>query len=92
MDAQTGVQFLLLLKQVGKADQQDLEEAVKIAELKSPSRAIKDAQMYHYLRYGDQMSASLTFGKGCRWLAIIRRDEGNAAFRARVAELKESFK
>jgi len=91
MDAQTGVQFLLLLRQAGKADQQDLEKAVEIAGSKSPSRAIKDAQMHHYLRYGDQMRA-LTFGKGTRWLAIIRRDEGDAAFQEKVAELRESFK
>ncbi|HNU76170.1 MAG TPA: hypothetical protein PKL88_00435 [bacterium] len=91
MDAQTGVRFLLLLKQAGKADQQDLEKAVKIAESESPSRAIKDAQMHHYLRYGDQVSA-LGFGKGTRWLAIIRRDDGDAAFHEKVAELEESFK
>jgi hypothetical protein len=90
MDAQEGVIFLLRLNQAGKADRDDLEKAIQLAGSNSPARAIKEAKLYYRTKYGGEWDA-LSFGKGVRWLAIIRRGEGAAAFQKKAAELKESF-
>ena len=92
MDAHTGANFLLqlLLGDQYPMDGDDLEEAIRIAGKKSPSGAIDEAQRYYILRHGSAvLNGYLGFGKGTRWLAMIRRDEGQMAFEKKVAELRQ---
>ena len=90
MDAQTGSNFLLqlLLNDQFPMDGSDLEEAVKIAGEKMPKSAFNEARRLYKMRHGDSdLNGSLGFAKGARWLAVIRRDEGKAAFGAKVTML-----
>lgn len=83
MDAKSGIRFLsmLFLGSRYPMDKADLEEAIRIAGEKSPSAAFKLAQRYYVVRHGRAVTDGyLAFAKGTRWLAILRRDEGQAAF------------
>ena len=92
MDAQTGVLFLSLLVQQEKATEGDIEKAIEIAGSKSPSASFKVAQRYFVLQHGTSVQDGyLGFAKGTRWLAIIRRDEGQEAFESKASELRELF-
>lgn len=87
MDAQTGIQFLVLLVQQGLADKEDIEKAVEIAGSKSPSASFDAAQLHFTLRHSQSASGGyLAFAKGTRWLAVLRRDSGRKAFEEAVAE------
>ena len=87
MDARTGVQFLTLLYKEGRVDGKDIEKAIEIAGSKSPSASFDAAGLYTRLMGKDQMT-NLTFAKCTRWLAVIRRDEGEEAFKKAVEELR----
>lgn len=92
MDARSGIKFLAVLLSDSRypMDAGDLEEAVRIASNKSPSAAFGMAQRYYASRHGSNVhDGYLGFAKGTRWLAVLRRDEGQAAFDAAVAELRE---
>ena len=91
MDAQTGKGFLTLLLNQRLMGKDDLEEAIKIASEKSPTGAFRSAGIYFVGKHGTGIyNGYLAFQKGTRWLAMIRRDEGQAAFDAAVAELRQS--
>ena len=81
MEAQEGMQLLVALLGVGRMDASDLEKAIEIAAKNSPSRAIKAGQLHYFVKYSSDRLAALTYGKGTRWLAVLRRDEGEQAFR-----------
>lgn len=92
MNSQTGVfVFLVTPAQRGELTEEDIEKAIEIAGSKSPSGSKQLATIHATLRGLGQWKA-LNYFKGVRWLAIIRRDEGDAAFQEKVAELRESFK
>lgn len=93
MEAKDGIKFLvgLIFHKESQMDFLDLEEAFRIAEKKSPSAAIKIATRYFYARHGSEVFA-LGFGKGTRWLSVIRRDEGQAAFEKAREELRLAAK
>lgn len=87
MDAQTGIGFLKILFRDGRADGTNIEKAIEIAGSKSPSASFDAAALHARLHGKDQMT-SLTFAKGTRWLAVLRRDEGEEAFKKSVVELR----
>lgn len=64
-----------------------LEEAIHIASIKSPSSAFTEGQRC-YQRFAFNQMEALTFGKGIRWLAIVRRDEGDKEFQEACEELR----
>lgn len=91
MDARNGMQFLIALFcfPESKMDLEDLEEAIRIASTKSPSGSFDAAQRYYIMRHGSSVHAGyLAFAKGTRWLAMVRRDEGQQAFEAATEELR----
>jgi hypothetical protein len=70
-------------------DADDLEEAAKIAREKSPSVAFGAARRYYIMQHGWAVSCGYpAFAKGTRWLAMIRRDEGQQSFEAVVEALR----
>ena len=92
MNAQAGTQFLILLLSSDEypMDTTDLEEAIRIASVKSPSGAFDAAQLYYATRHGSMVARGyLGFAKGTRWLAMIRRDEGQAAFDRALQQLRQ---
>ena len=92
MDAQTGSNFLAILfvQDQFPMNGDDLEEAIRIASVKSPSAAFDAGQRYYILKHGSAvLDGYLGFAKGVRWLAMIRRDEGRVAFETRVSELRQ---
>lgn len=89
MDAKTGTVFLKILFQEKRIDTSDIEKAIEIAGSKSPSASF-DAAGLHARSTGKDQMTSLAFAKGTRWLAMIRRNEGQQAFDAAVAELRQS--
>lgn len=90
MDAKTGINFLKFLLQEGKADASDIEKAIETAESKSPSASFDAAARAFALRHGTAVSNGyLAFAKGTRWLAVLRRDSGQAAFDQAAAELRQ---
>ena len=91
LDAQRGTNFLAILffNDQYPMDGDDLEEAIRIASKKSPSGAINEAQRYYILRHGSAvLNGYLGFAKGTRWLAMIRRDEGEQVFFQKADELR----
>lgn len=92
MDAQRGSNFLaiLLLNDEIPMNGDDLEEAIQIAGSKSPSSAFGAAQRYYIVKHGSAvLNGYLGFAKGARWLAMIRRDEGQKAFEVKVNEMRQ---
>lgn len=92
MEARSGIQFLAMLLSDPRypMDAVDFEEAVRIAGSRSPSAAFGDAERYYVVRHGRAVqNGYLGFAKGTRWLSVLRRDEGQAAFEAAVASLRE---
>lgn len=93
MDAKSVTQFLAILIADSRypMDAVDLEKAIEIAGAKSPSGAFDAAQRYYIMRHGSAvMNGYLAFAKGTRWLAIIRRDEGQKAFEAVIEQLRQA--
>lgn len=90
MEAHEGVQFLaqLLQSPQNQMTAADLEEAIRLAGQYSPSSAIDRAGRHYRVAHpsAGQMEA-LTFGKGVRWLAMVRRDEGQIPFETAVEGL-----
>ena len=92
MDAKRGVDgFLVFPFQQGLLTKDDLEKAIEIASEKSPSAAIHAGYLAYSIAHPDSRSvwAGENFGKGVRWLSIIRRDEGQEAFDKACAELRQ---
>lgn len=90
MDAQTGVGFLKLLVAQELADAEDIAKAIEIAKAKSPSASFDAAGRAFAIRHGGAVSNGyLAFAKGTRWLAMVRRDEGQAAFDKAADELRQ---
>ena len=89
MDARTGVEFFLFLPAAqGRLTGEDIGMAIKIASSKSPSSAIDAGQVVFMLAHQELGQwAALSFGKGCRWLAMVRRDEGRESFEKLSQEL-----
>lgn len=87
MDAKTGITFLTHLRMQGVISSEDIEKAVEIASTKSPSRAIKDGQAHAYRQNLGGQVQQITFGKGTRWLAMLRRDSGNEIFAINALKL-----
>lgn len=90
MEAREGVLFLRQLLQDSRytmtAD--DLEEAIRLAGQYSPSAAIDRAgRHYRTAHVGVGEMEILAFAKGVRWLAVLRRDEGERAFETAAATL-----
>ena len=95
MEAQDGIQFLILLlkDQRYPMDTQDLEAAIKIASRRQPTGAFKEAARHYAARHGSCVASGyLGFAKGTRWLAVLRRDEGEQAFEEICQKLKEVMK
>lgn len=91
LDAQRGSNFLaiLFLQDQYPMDGDDLEEAIRIASVKSPSSAFDAAQRYYVMKHGSAvLNGYLGFAKSTRWLAMIRRDEGQMTFDRKVNELR----
>lgn|GEM_PF-2351283 len=88
MDAQTGKQFLInLLASDYPMDITDLEKAIEIAKEKNPTGAFKEAGRYYYMKYSNTIG-QLSFSKGTRWLAMIRRQNGEQAFKQACTDLR----
>ena len=70
----------------------DVDALVAIAGRTSPSGAVVQAETYLALHqpdlYRDQMLA-LLIARATRWLAVIRRDEGEEAFRRAAQEWRK---
>jgi hypothetical protein len=66
---------------------EDRERAIEIARKCAPSGAFRLAQLTASAR-GQSIANALAFAKGTRWLAVIRRDEGVAAFLSAVEEVR----
>ena len=93
MEAKDGIGFLiqLLLDTAYPMDREDLEEAIRIAGSKSPSASFGVAQRHYVIRHGSGVhDGYLGFAKGTRWLAMVRRDEGDEAFQVAVTRLREA--
>lgn len=89
MEAIDGIQFLTVLLGQDVIDADDITKAIEIAERKSPSAAITLAQRHFAIRYGGGRSmTALTYGKGVRWLAVLRRDQGQNVFLTKAEELQ----
>ena len=89
MDARGGVQiFLSLPAAQGRIEAADIEKAIEIASSKSPSASFDVAGLHARIKGLDQMTG-LVFAKGVRWLAMIRRDEGQEVFEKACAELRQ---
>lgn len=88
MDAQNGIQFLIVLFQQGLIDGDDIIKAIEIAGSKSPSASVALSERHFAIKYTGRTMSSLSYGKGVRWLAMIRRDEGQDAFELKIAELQ----
>lgn len=94
MDAKRGVEtFLTFPISQGLLTKDDLEKAIEIASEKSPSSAITAGQLAYRIAHPECRStlAVENYGKGVRWLAIIRRDEGQEAFKKAFTELRQLF-
>jgi len=91
MDARSGVQrFLILPALAGRLTAADIEQAIHIACEKSPSAAIDSGQVAFMVAHrGANEAVAIGFGKGCRWLAMIRRDEGQEVFGQICSELRQ---
>ena len=63
------------------------EELIQIASTLSPSSALKCAQIAARAK-GVDASRRLALAKATRWLAMIRRDYGDRAFKEVVAEIR----
>lgn len=95
MEAQAGIQFLSLLLSSPKhpMDAADLEKAIEIAGRREPTGAFKEAGMHYCRRHGMSIdNGYLAFQKGTRWLAMIRRDEGDGAFVQACESLQKTAK
>jgi len=90
MKAQDGVIFLsaLLREPSSGMTDEDLEEAIRLAGQYSPSAVFNRAATYWQSRHGQVGHLSLGFAKGTRWLAMIRRDEGQQAFEQTADRLR----
>lgn len=89
MDARTGINFLRLLLTQGLMDDADLEEAIRIAGEKSPTGSFKAGQLYFIGKHGMNTSDGyLAFAKGTRWLAVLRRDDGQKTYDGAVEDLR----
>ena len=95
MDAQAGIQFLsLLLSSSGHPmDETDLEKAIEIASRREPTGAFKEAGFHYCRRHGMSVdNGYLAFQKGTRWLAMVRRDEGDKKFQQACESLRKTAK
>ncbi|OGY71107.1 MAG: hypothetical protein A2986_01865 [Candidatus Jacksonbacteria bacterium RIFCSPLOWO2_01_FULL_44_13] len=93
MDAERGHLFLLRLLKDNDIpmDGDDLEKAIEIASRKLPSGAFDEAQRHYITRHGNYVSLGyLTYAKGVRWLAMLRRESGQAAFDAACDALRRT--
>lgn len=90
MNAENGVQFLIALITREYITLEDLKKAIEIAATKSPSAAFRRASEYCVL--AGKREYYLAFAKGTRWLAMLRRDQGQQAFEAEVAKLRAQAK
>jgi len=88
MEAKDGVGFLAFLISVGRMTYRDLKEVIRIAEENSPSSAFDRAARHYGIHYGI-VSEQRAFAKGVRWLAMIRRDDGQDAFQKAADNLRE---
>lgn len=86
MNAEQGVQFLIALIAGKYITPADLEKAIEIAAAKSPSAAFDCAGQYCVM--AGKREYSLAFAKGTRWLAVLRRDQGQSAFEVEVEKFR----
>ena len=71
----------------------DLEKAIQITGNYSPSSAFKRAREYWRISHLSTNSmCALAFAKGVRWLAMLRRDEGQEAFETECERLRGLIK
>lgn len=90
MTARDGVRaFLFVGKALGQLTADDVELAIEIARVKNPSSAFSRAAHGWRLRHPGTLGET-GFAKGVRWLAMIRRDEGQTAFLAVCEELRQT--
>lgn len=91
MTAQQGMRrFLFAGKTLGQLTATDIELAIEIAARKNPSAAVKEAQRQWIFCHPEHRDWAMGFGKGVRWLALIRRDEGQVAFEVVCEELRQA--
>lgn len=94
MDSHTGSWFLVQLISHPECpmDAADLEQAITIAKDASHSGAYKQAEAYWTRRYGSStLNGQIKFGKGTRWLAVLRLDEGQQRFEQMADELRNAL-
>lgn len=91
MQPENGAWFLAMLLSSDQfpMDGNDLEKAILIASKKSPSGAFDAGREYYQMRHGSFAEGHVGFAKGTRWLAVIRRSQGQAVFDAAVALLRQ---
>lgn len=88
MEAHQGFRvFFGRLLASGKMTAEQLKTAIRIAATKAPSAAF-DAPTRSHEFLGLGVMEKMALQKGCRWLALIRRDEGDAAFNRACDELR----
>ena len=82
MRARDGMQFLLSFPR------EERQKAIDLAGGYAPSSAFRQAGMFYVLAHPDRGGHwELAFAKGARWLAVLRRDEGEEAFREASQEI-----
>lgn len=81
--------FLELPLREGRLDNVGLAQAILTAYESSPQAAYKFAVAWWRVKFGGSETDAQSYGKGVRWLAILRRDEGKAAFEAACEQLAE---
>lgn len=94
MDSHTGSWFLIQLISHPECPMTaaDLEQAIAIAKDASHSGAFKQAKAYWTRWYGSStLNGQIKFGKGTRWLAVLRQDEGQQKFEQMAAELRNAL-
>lgn len=91
MNPQGGIDrflFGLMVNRQSDFTSADLGKAIEIAGNYSPSAAFDRARTYWQRTHCNGEMIALAFAKGVRWLAMLRRDEGQAAFDVKCQELR----
>ena len=70
---------------LSRLSEEEAAQGIKIASSSAPSSAFKEAQAAFF---GQSAMAAINYGKAVRWLAVLRRDEGEAAFLAAADEIR----
>ena len=72
------------IEYLSRLSEEEAVQGIKIASSSAPSSAFKQAQA---ALFGQGMVA-INYAKAVRWLAVLRRDEGEAAFLSAADSIK----